>query len=141
MNKFRKCCVFYNHISSWAPATRWGGREVGARPSPSWEHKITISIWGAFSPSYGGFFLHMKDLFSVLGGIVSPFALFWGYFLHLRDYFSPYVEFFSGMSSLTKIAASAHALAARVVASVAPSGNLREIARLNLLIHLEHIFV
>ena len=44
------------------------------------------------------------------------------------------------MFSLTKIAASAHALAARVVASVAPSGNLREIARLNLLIHFRAHF-
>ena len=108
---------------------------VGARPSPSWEHKITISIWGALSPSYGGLFLHMKDLFSPLGGIVSPFAMFWGYFLHVRDHFSPSVESFSCMSSLTIIAASAHAFAARVVASMAHSGNLREIARLNLLIH------
>ena len=34
-----------------------------------------------------------------------------------------------------QIAASAHAFAARVVASAAHSGNLREIARLNLFIH------
>ena len=53
----------------------------------------------------------------------------------MRDYVSPFVESFSGMSSLTKIAASAHAFAVRVVANVAHSGNLREIARLNLLIH------
>ena len=115
--------------------------ELDARPSPSWEHKITISIWGTFSPSYGGLFLHMKVLFLLLGGIVSPFALFFGgYFLHVRDYFSPYVDSFSGMSSLTKIAASANAFAARVVASVAHSGNLREIARLNLLIHFRAHF-
>ena len=111
--------------------------EVGARPSLSWEHKITISIWGAFSPSNGGLFLHMKDFFSPFGGggLFLPLHCIGGYFLHVRDYFSPYVESFSGMSSLTKIAASANAFAARVVASVAHSGNLREIARLNLLIH------
>ena len=35
MNNFRKCCVFYNHISSWAPATRWGGGGgTGSRRSP-----------------------------------------------------------------------------------------------------------
>ena len=136
MNNFQKCCVFYNHISSWAPATSWGGGggvegEVGARPSPPGSIKITISIWGAFSPSYGGLFLHMKDLFSPFGGIVLPLHCFGDYIFHVRDYFSPYVESFSGMSSLTKIAASAHAFAARVVASVAHSGNLREIAILN----------
>ena len=99
MNNVRKCCVFYNHISSWAPTTRWGGGggEVGAH-------------------------------------------CFGGYFLHVRDYFSPCVESFSGMSSLTKIAASAHAMVARIVASVAHSGNLREIARLNLLIHFRAHF-
>ena len=53
----------------------------------------------------------------------------------MREYFSPYVDSFPGMSSLTKFAASAHAFATRVVASVVHSGNLREIARLNLLIH------
>ena len=131
MNNFRKWCVFYNHISPWAPATRWRGGwvegEVGARPYPSWEHKITISIWGAFSPSF------WEALF-------LPLHCFGGYFLHVRDYFSPYVESFSGMSSLTKIVASAHAFAARVVASVAHSGNLREIARLNLLIHFRAHF-
>ena len=137
MNNFRKCCVFYNHISLWAPATRWrGGGRGGSRrspQSPSWKHKITISIWGTFSPSYGGLFLHMKDLFSPFGGhCFSLCTVLEFFFLHVRDYFSPYVESFSGMSSLTKIAASAHAFAARVVASVAPSGNLREIARLNL---------
>ena len=117
------------------------GREVGARPSPSWEHKITISIWGAFSPSYGGLFLHMKDLFSHFGGaLFLPLHCFGGYFLHVRDYVSPFVESFSDMSSLTKIAASAHAFAARVVASVAHSGYLREIARLKLLIHFRAHF-
>ena len=58
----------------------------------------------------------------------------------MRDYVSPFVESFSDMSSLTKIAASAHAFAARVVASVAHSGNLREIARLKLLIHFRAHF-
>ena len=89
-----------------------GGREVGARPSPSWEHKITISV--SFSPSYGPgpFSPYEGPLFSFWGGIVSPFALFWGYFLHVKDYFSSYVDSFSGMSSLTKIATSAHDLAA-----------------------------
>ena len=110
-----------------------GGGGSRRSPPPSWEHKITISIWGAFSPSYGCLFLHMKDLFSPFGGHCGlPLHCFGGYFLHVRDYFSPYVESFSGMSSLTKIGASAHAFAARVVASVAPSGNLKEIARLNL---------
>ena len=109
--------------------------EVGARPSPSWEYKITISIWGAFSPSYWGLFLHIKDPFLLLGALFLPLHCFGGYFLHVRDYVSPFVESLSGMSSLTKIAASAHAFAARVVANVAHSGNLREIARLNLLIH------
>ena len=144
MDNFRKCCVFYNHISSWAPTTRWGGEvgEVGARPYPSWEHKITISTWGAFSPSSGGFSLHMKDLFSPFGGggIVSPFALFWGLFFPCEGLFFAFFSYFSGMSSLTKIAASAHAFAARIVASVAHSGNLREIARLNLLIHFRAHF-
>ena len=132
--------MFYNHISSWAPATKWGG---GSRrsPLPSWEHKILISIlgglftllWGPFSPYEG-------PLFSFWGALFLPLHCFGGYFLHVRDYFSPYLESFSGMSSLTKIAASAHALAARVVASVAPSGNLREIVRLNLLIHFRAHF-
>ena len=93
-----------------------GGGGVDARPFPFWKHKITISIWGAFSPSYGDLFFHMKDLFFLLGGIVSPFALFWGlYSLCEGLFFSLYVESFSSMSSLTKIAASAHALAARVL--------------------------
>ena len=143
MNNFRKCCVFYNHISSWAPATRWGVEgEVGARPSPSWEHKITISIWGGlFTLLWGPFSPYEGPLFFFWGALFLPLHCFGGYFLHVRDYFSPYVENFSGMSSLTKIAASAHAFAARVVASVAHSRNLREIAGLNLLIHLEHIFM
>ena len=79
----------------------------------------------------------MKGLFFPFGGaLFLPLHCFGGYFLHVRDYFSPYLESFSGMSSLTKIAASAHALAA----SVAPSGNLREIVRLNLLIHFRAHF-
>ena len=85
-------------------------------------------LWGPFSPYEGPFF-------SFWGALFFPLHCFGGYFFHVRDYFSPYVESFSGMSSLTKIAASAHAFAARVVASAAHSGNLREIARLNLLIH------
>ena len=115
MNNFRKCCVFYNHISSWAPATSWGGGGGGVegfcgRSSlPSWEHKnnnfylggLFTLLWGPFSPYEG-------PLFSFWGHC-SPFALFGGYFLHVRDYFSPHVESFSGMSSLTKIAARAHA--------------------------------
>ena len=70
MNNFRKCCVFYNHILAHGHPQLDGGveGEVGARPSPSWEHKLTISIWGVFSPSYGGLFLHMKDLFHPFGG-------------------------------------------------------------------------
>ena len=83
----------------------------------------------------------MNDLFSPFGGaLFLPLHCFWGYFLYVMDYFSSYVESFSCMFSLTKIAASAHALAARVVASVAPSGNLRGIARLNLLIHFRAHF-
>ena len=115
--------------------------EVGARPSPSWEHKITISIWGAFSPSYGGLFLHMKDLFSPFGGHCFSLCTVWRLFSSCEGlYFSPFVESFSGMSSHTKIAANPHAFAARVVANVAHSGNLREIARLNLLIHFRAHF-
>ena len=122
MNNFRKCCVFYNHISSWAPATRWGGveGEVGARPSPSWEHKITISIWGAFSCTllWGPFSPYEGPLFSFWGALFLPLHCFGGYFPHVRDHFSPFVESFSGMSSITKIAASAHAFATRVVAII-----------------------
>ena len=79
----------------------------------------------------GAFFTYGGPLFSFWGALFLHLHCFGGYFLHVRDYFSPYVESLSGMSSLTKIAASAHALAARVVASVAHSGNLREIARLD----------
>ena len=116
--------------------------EVGARTSPSWEHKITISIWGGpFHPLMGGpFSPYEGPLFSFWGALFLPLHCFGGYFPHVRDYFSPYVDSFSGMSSLTKIAASAHAFAARVVASVAHSGNLREIARLNLLIQFRAHF-
>ena len=111
------------------------GGKVGARPSPSWEHKITISIWGArFTLFWGPFSPYLGPLLSFWGGIVSPFALFWGLFSPCEGLFFPYVESFS------KIAASAHALDARVVASVAPSGNSREIARLNLLIHFKAHF-
>ena len=85
-------------------------------------------LWGPFSPYEG-------PLFSFWGALFLPLHCFGGYFLRVRDYFSPYVECFLGMPSLTKIAASAHAFAARVVASAAHSGNLRKIARLNLLIH------
>ena len=85
-------------------------------------------LWGPFSPYEGPHFSFWVALF-------LPLHCFGGYFLRVRDYFSPYVECFSGMPSLTKIDASAHAFAARVVASAAHSGNLREIVRLNLLIH------
>ena len=61
--------------------------------------------------------------------------MFCGLFSACEDYFSPYSESFSGMSTLTKIAESAHAFAAIVVASVAHSGNLREIARLNIFVN------
>ena len=114
-----------------------GGGGVGARPSPSWEHKITISIWGGlFTLLWGPFSPYEGPLFSFWGALFLPLHCFGGYFLHVRDYFSPYVDSFSGMSSLTKIAASAHAFAA----SVAHSGNLREIARLNLLIQFRAHF-
>ena len=90
----------------------------------------------------GAFFPYEGPLFSFWGALFPPLHCCWGYLLHVRDYFSPYVESFSGMSSLTKIAASAHAFASRAVASVAHSGNLREIARLNLLIHFRaHFYV
>ena len=112
-----------------------GGGKVGDRPSPSWKHKMTISIWGGlFTLLWGSFSPYEGPLFSFWGALFLLLHCFGGYFLHVRDYFSPYVESFSGMSSLTKIAVSAHGLAATVVASVVPSGNLREIARLNLLI-------
>ena len=106
----------------------WGG-EVGARPSPSWEHKLTISIWRAFSPSYGGFFLHMKDLFSPFGGHCFSLncTVFGGYFLHARTIFLLTRKAFQACPHLQKLL--------RVVASVAHSGNLREIARLNIFVN------
>ena len=95
-----------------------GGGGGGSRrsPSPSWEQKknnfylggLFTLLWGPFSPCEG-------PLFSFWGALFLPLHCFGGYFLHVRDYFSPYVESFSGMSSLTKIAASAHDFAARVV--------------------------
>ena len=106
--------------------------EVGARPPPSGNIKKKFYLGGLFTLLWGPFSPCEGPLFSFWGALFLPLHCFGGYFLHVRDYFSPYVESFSGMSSLTKIAASAHAFAARVVASVAPSGNLREIARLNL---------
>ena len=60
-------CALQSQLAHGQPQLDWG-REVGARPSPSWEYKITISNRRAFSPSYGGLFLHMNDLFSPFGG-------------------------------------------------------------------------
>ena len=74
-----------------------------------------FSFWGALM-----FFL-LEAIFSMWGG-------------------SPYVAKFLCLSPLCKNFYYAHALDAKVVASIAPWGNLREIARLarhpiNLLIH------
>ena len=131
---FENVVCFIITLAHGHPQLDGGGveGEVGARPSPSWEHIFTL-LWGHFSPYKG-------PLFSFWGALFLSLHCFGGYFLHVRDYFSLFVESFSGMSSLTKIAASAHAFAARVVASVAHSGNLRDIARLNLLIHFRAHF-
>ena len=92
---------------------------------------------GAFSP--------------YLEGLVSPFFLGGGsaLFFHLGDIFSTCKTFLSlcvytfrlaPTYTLTKIFADTYALAAGVVANMSPWRNLREIARLNLLIHFRAHF-
>ena len=50
----------------------------------------------------------------------------------MGGHFYPFVESFLGLSSITKFSKGARALAARVAANMAPSGNFREIATVNL---------
>ena len=82
---------------------------------------------------YGGFFLHVKCLFSPFEGPCFSF---------LEAIFSMCVCVCGGGGSLcgeifklVHTFCGAHALAARVVANMAHWENLREIARLNLLIN------
>ena len=75
----------------------------------------------------------MNRLFSPFfgGGVVFPFG---GHFLHVGGGGSLCGEIFR-LVPTCKNFFGARALDARVVANMAPWGNLREIARLNLLIH------
>ena len=85
----------------------------------SLQHKKQFLFQGAFPPSNWGLFLHVKGLFSPFFGgrraLLFFLHCFWEPFSPCGvGHFSPYVESFSGLFSLTKISAGAHALAARV---------------------------
>ena len=120
MNNFRKHSVFYIiTFAHWCPQE--GGK---SRRSPlPWKLQ-----------NYG-FFHYLKYVlfFSFWGGgLVFPFR---GHFLHVGWGRFSLCGAISWLVPTCKNFYDAHALDARVVANMAPWRSLREIARLNLLIH------
>ena len=123
MNNFQKYCAFCNYFRSSAHGLPQVGGGGEIRRLPHWKKN---SICGALSPCGG------------------PFFSFWGpkLFLLLENTFSMRGTFFIFMwrkvldlSPLTTISAGVHAIAARVVANMLLLWNLREIARLNLVVN------
>ena len=105
MNNFRKHCAFY--IITFAPWRPPGNYKTMGVFS-SCEVPL-FSFWGAL-------FVLLEAIFSMCGGGGGGWAL-----LMWRNFYAfPHLQNFYG----------AHALDAKVVANIAPWGNLREIARL-----------
>ena len=136
MKNFRKCCALYNHFR---PRVLAEGSKSAFAMHP-WK-KYTFISRGPFSPPP-----YHRDLFLYMEDLVSPF--FWG---HCFSFWRPFFSIGGGGAFLSlwgyifrleptyKISADGHALAAGAVAIICRLrplgswGNLREIARLNLL--------